>query len=323
MTDKDIAEINKRFREQCNEDYVHLVTHRRQARRINESRMEALPGRSYSFHGSVEGFFYKKDYPAPEELVLKKGAKVMFVRNDDPHGYVNGSFGIVESVSTSHIKVRTEREGRLVNVERARWNYEISEFNTETNEVETTVAGWYEQYPLMPAWAITVHKSQGQTFDHVILDLKRCFAEGQAYVALSRCRSLEGIELSSPISRKAIKVDGVVDAYLNRVRKQWSITDVKDAIVADQAKPKEPQLVYDKDWVAEELDTFRRARARKEGRTCNLVFNKKELWYLANKAPRNKKEMKALYPNVRPETVADYGDEILKIIKRGFKKQKS
>ena len=247
----------------------------------------------------------------------------MFVRNDDPHGYVNGTFGIVESVSSSHIKVRTEREGRLVNVERARWNYEISEFNTETNEVETTVVGWYEQYPLMPAWAITVHKSQGQTFDHVILDLKRCFAEGQAYVALSRCRSLEGIELSSPISRKAIKVDGVVDAYLNRVRKQWSITDVKDAIVADQAKPKEPQLVYDKDWVAEELDTFRRARARKEGRTCNLVFNKKELRYLANKAPRNKKEMKALYPNVRPETVADYGDEILKIIKRGFKKQKS
>ena len=323
VTDKDIAEINKRFREQCNEDYVHLVTHRRQARRINESRMEALPGRSYSFHGSVEGFFYKKDYPAPEELVLKKGAKVMFVRNDDPHGYVNGTFGIVESVSSSHIKVRTEREGRLVNVERARWNYEISEFNTETNEVETTVVGWYEQYPLMPAWAITVHKSQGQTFDHVILDLKRCFAEGQAYVALSRCRSLEGIELSSPISRKAIKVDGLVDAYLNRVRKQWSITDVKNAIVADQAKPKEPQLVYDKDWVAEELDTFRRARARKEGRTCNLVFNKKELWYLANKAPRNKKEMKALYPNVRPETVADYGDEILKIIKRGFKKQKS
>ena len=323
VTDKDIAEINKRFREQCNEDYVHLVTHRRQARRINESRMEALPGRSYSFHGSVEGFFYKKDYPAPEELVLKKGAKVMFVRNDDPHGYVNGTFGIVESVSSSHIKVRTEREGRLVNVERARWNYEISEFNTETNEVETTVVGWYEQYPLMPAWAITVHKSQGQTFDHVILDLKRCFAEGQAYVALSRCRSLEGIELSSPISRKAIKVDGVVDAYLNRVRKQWSITDVKDAIVADQAKPKEPQLVYDKDWVAEELDTFRRARARKEGRTCNLVLNKKELRYLANKAPRNKKEMKALYPNVRPETVADYGDEILKIIKRGFKKQKS
>ena len=321
VTDEDLAVINKRYTDSPDESFVHLVTHRWQADKINLSRMEALPGRAYTFFGSSEGFFYKKDYPAPEELTLKKGAKVMFVKNNEPSGFVNGTFGIVSSVSPSQIKVRTIKENILVNVERVRWNYEISEYNTVTNEVETTVVGWYEQYPLIPAWAITVHKSQGQTFDNVILDLRKCFAEGQAYVALSRCRSLEGIQLSSHVSRKAIRIDKTVDEFLNQMRAQWSIETVKEAIIANQSKSKEPILVYDKEWVTQKLDEYRRAQAKRENCTCNLIFNKKEMWYLANKAPRNKKEMRALYPNVDENTVEEYGDEILKIIKKGFRKQ--
>ncbi len=160
-TDKDIAEINKRYTENCNEDYVHLVTHRWMADKINKERLESLPGKEYAFYGYSEGFFYKRDYPAPEELYLKKGSKVMFVKNNELDGYVNGTFGIVESVNSSKIKVRTSREKRLVDVPRVRWNYEVYEFNTEKNEIDTKIAGWYEQYTLMPAWAITVHKSQG------------------------------------------------------------------------------------------------------------------------------------------------------------------
>lgn len=319
-TDKDIDVLNKRYTEHCNEDYVHLTTHRRIAKRINKERLEALPGKEYGFYGYSEGFFYRKDYPAPDELYLKKGSKVMFVKNNELEGYVNGTFGIVESVNSSHIKVRTLREGRLVDVSRVRWNYEVYEFNTEKNEIETRIVGWYEQYPLMPAWAITVHKSQGQTFDNVILDLKKCFAEGQAYVALSRCRSLEGIQLSSKIDKRIIKVNKEVDEFLYEMRSQWSTDAIQKAIVEDQGKAKEQRLIYDKEWVKAALEEFRVAQAKIEKCTKNLIINKKEIWYLADRAPVTKKAMKALYPNIDENTVVEYGDAIIKIIKQGFKK---
>ncbi len=321
VTDKDIAVINKRYKAKCNEDYVHLVTHRRQAYAINQSRMEALPGRAYTFHGAKDGYFNYNDYPAPSQLTLKKGAKVMFVKNNEPEGYVNGTFGFVESVNNTSIKVRTEKEKRLVNVERVRWNYEISEFNQETEQVETTVIGWYEQYPLIPAWAITVHKSQGQTFDNVVLNLRKCFAEGQAYVALSRCRSLEGIELSSLLSRDAIIIDKVVDEYLAGMRGKWTRDAVQQAILESQMAPKKPKLVYDKDWVYQALDEFRREQAQREGVSRNVILSKKEMWYLSTMAPKDKKAMDDLYPNVAHVTVTDYGDAILKIIKKGYKKK--
>ena len=320
VTDNDLAEINKRYTEHPSEDYVQLVTHRWQAEKINKERMSLLPGKEYTFTGFSEGFFYKKDYPAPEVLSLKKGARVMFVKNNEPDGFVNGTFGVVKAVNSSGIKVCTDKENRLVVVERTRWNYEVSEFNTETNEVETRVVGWYEQYPLMPAWAITVHKSQGQTFDNVVLNLRKCFAEGQAYVALSRCRSLEGIQLSSLVDRKAIKINKIVEDFLEKMRGEWTVEAVKNAIIADQKKPKAPKLVYDKEWVTQELDKFRRAQAKIEKCTCNLIFNKHEMWYLANRAPKTKKEMRALSPNVDANTVDEYGDAILRIIKQGFKK---
>ena len=319
-TDKDIAEINKRYTENCNEDYVHLVTHRWMADKINKERLEALPGKEYPFYGYSEGFFYKRDYPAPEELYLKKGSKVMFVKNNELDGYVNGTFGIVESVSSSHIKVRTSREKRLVDVPRVRWNYEVYEFNTEKNEIETKIVGWYEQYPLMPAWAITVHKSQGQTFDNVILNLRKCFAEGQAYVALSRCRSLEGIQLSSKVDKRIIKVNKEVDSFLEGMRAQWTTDAIQKAIIANQERPKETRLVYDKEWVKTALEEFRVAQAKKKKCTKNLIFNKHEMWYLVDRAPKNKKELDALYPNVGHVTAREYGDEILKIIKKGWRK---
>ena len=319
-TDKDISEINKRFTEHLNEDYVHLVTHRWMADKINKERQAALPGKDYVFYGSTEGFFYKKDYPAPDVLCLKKGTKVMFVKNNALDGYVNGTFGIVSSVNSSQIKVRTVKERRTVDVERVRWNYEVYEYNTVTNEVETKVVGWYEQYPLMPAWAITIHKSQGQTFDNVILNLRKCFAEGQAYVALSRCRSLEGIQLSSRVDKKAIKTNKEVDDFLDQMRTLWPIESVQKAIIAAQKKPKEARYVYDKEWVTQALDEFRREKARQQKCTCNLIFNRKEMWYLANKAPKNKKELNALFPNVSHLTMDEFGTDILSIIKQGFKK---
>ena len=321
VTDKDIELINKQFRQVCSEDYIHLVTLRRQAYAINKSRLEHLPGREYTFHGSKEGFFYYKDYPAPEDLTLKKGARVMFVKNNELDGYVNGTFGIVEQVNHNEIKVRTVKEGRLVSVERVKWLNEISVFNPVTETVETEVIGSYEQYPLMPAWAITVHKSQGQTFDNAVLNLKKCFEKGQAYVALSRCRSLDGVELSSLISRSAIKVDRVVDDYLAAMRSKWPLETVKEAIIAYQGKPKPKNRVYDQQWVYNKLDEYRRQRAKKEGVMCNLIFNKYEMKELAKKAPKDKKAMAALYPKVYRTTVTLYGDAILNIIKQGFREK--
>ena len=126
--------------------------------------------------------------------------------------------------------------------------------------------------------------------------------------------------MSSRIERKGIKTNKEVDAFLDEMRSQWSTDAIQKAIVADQGKAKEQRLIYDKEWVKAALEEFRVAQAKIEKCTKNLIINKKEIWYLADRAPVTKKAMKALYPNIDENTVVEYGDAIIKIIKQGFKK---
>ena len=193
--------------------YVRLVTHNQQARAHNAQELERLSTKEYVFEASVEGVFPESSYPTDEELVLKQGAQVMFVKNDVKHRYFNGMLGTVEELTDKRIVVCPFDNDERIEVDIDAWENTRYEMNPRTKEVEERIVGMFKQYPLKLAWAITVHKSQGLPFEHAIIDVHAAFAAGQTYVALSRCKSLEGMVLSAPIPPRAIITDANVDRY--------------------------------------------------------------------------------------------------------------
>ena len=215
--------LNKRYRPGYEpsekESVVYLRTKNRKVWGHNIAKLEKLSGKEESFKAYIEDVFPKSLYPTDYELRLKVGAKVMLLRNDNEGlKYVNGTQGIVSSIYGGTIRVKTE-DGDLINVERFTWELYDYVFNEETNSIEPIVIGSFTQFPLKLAWAVTIHKSQGMTFDKVIVDARKSFAAGQVYVALSRCRSLEGLTLTSRITKEDIIIDPVVVEYMKSVEK--------------------------------------------------------------------------------------------------------
>lgn len=200
------------------ERHIRLSTHRRRANAYNTHELEKLKGEIVEHVAYIEGYFPKEEYPTDYVLRLKKGARVMFVKNDKEKKYVNGTLGRVVDIYKGYIQVRTD-EGHLVNVERQTWDFTKYRIDKETNKMFTYVIGSFKQYPLKLAWAITIHKSQGLTFDAVIIDAAKAFTPGQVYVALSRCRFFNTIVLVTPITRKQIMIDPIVTDYMNRVHR--------------------------------------------------------------------------------------------------------
>lgn len=224
-TGNDIKELNSRyipgFNPSNDDGYIRLTTHNIQAQQINQRKLDELPTKSYKFKANIEGNFPDYSYPTDLELELKKGAQVMFVKNDisGMHRYANGTIGRITNVSHEGIEVMVNETGTRVNLEEAEWANAKYRLDEETKEIVEEVEGIFKQYPLKLAWAITVHKSQGLTFDKAIIDVSSSFAHGQAYVALSRCRTLEGLVLSSPISACAVISDRVIDTFTDEQRK--------------------------------------------------------------------------------------------------------
>lgn len=195
---------------------IRLTTHNATANRYNEERMDALKTPRFSFKATVTGNFPETSYPAEETLVLKKGCQVMFLKNDSQGSrYYNGKLGEVTFVDGSKICVRGLEDNTEVEVEPEVWTNAHYVIDRESKEIREEIEGEFRQYPLRLAWAITVHKSQGLTFEHAVLDVNAAFAAGQVYVALSRLRSLEGLVLTAPLSASAVLTDTAVSNYMN------------------------------------------------------------------------------------------------------------
>lgn len=220
-TDATLAELNKRyipkFKPTASSDYIRLTTHNYPAQKINESELRQLPGEPFKFKALVEGTFPETSYPADDTLVLKKGAQVMFIKNDPEKRYFNGMIGEVVDVDNNHISVKSKNGSETFGLDMAEWTNSKYTLDNNSKEIKETVEGVFRQYPIRLAWAITIHKSQGLTFEHAIIDTSHSFAHGQTYVALSRCKSLEGMVLSEPLSRHAIISDNTVDSFTNAI----------------------------------------------------------------------------------------------------------
>lgn len=221
-TPEDLSLLNRRckplFIPRPEDGYIRLTTHNRMADSYNENELRKLPGRSIGFTAEVKGEFPPQNYPAEERLTLKAGAQVMFIKNDASgrHLYYNGRIGHITSISNDGITVRCPGDNEDIKVEQQEWENTRYVINPSTKVIEPQVQGVFRQYPLRLAWAITIHKSQGLTFEHAIIDASRSFASGQVYVALSRCKSLEGLVLASPIEAAGIINDGRVTDYISR-----------------------------------------------------------------------------------------------------------
>jgi ATP-dependent exoDNAse (exonuclease V) alpha subunit len=216
----DLEDLNQRHIPNFNEkDYfITLSTRNSVVDDINSRELRHLPTPEFSFIAEVTGNFDPKQFPTEGVLKLKLGAQVMFIKNDIKREYVNGTIGKIIRLDNDRITVQVEeRDGAIKNIEVEKQSWEILRYtlNDEGTGITTETIGSFKQYPLRLAWAITIHKSQGKTFDRVIIDLSGgAFESGQAYVALSRCRTLEGIVLKRPIRPQDIITDDrIVDFY--------------------------------------------------------------------------------------------------------------
>lgn len=223
---KHLAAINRRvgprFAPPPDRFYITLTPTNDRARQINEERLGRIAGRPHRFTGTLHGLFGERDLPTDIELVIKRGAQVMMVNNDAARRWVNGSVGRVERIEDEAILVRLEN-GETEEVVPYTWEIISYSYNEDAARLESNVVGSFTQYPLRLAWAITIHKSQGKTFERVILDMDRgAFAAGQTYVALSRCTSLEGLVLRAPLAARHVRVDWNVVRFVTRYQYERS-----------------------------------------------------------------------------------------------------
>lgn len=211
--------------------YITLTTHNYLAQQINKRKLDELPGRSYAFSAEIKDDFPAYSYPTDERLALKLGAQVMFVKNDSSgeRRYYNGKIGRVVFIGSERIVV-SDKEGNEIDVNRETWANVKYTLDPDTKEITEALAGTFSQYPLKTAWAITIHKSQGLTFEHAVIDASAAFSHGQVYVALSRCKSLEGLVLSRPITTNALVKDEQICQYTEALYQKYpGVNELQEA----------------------------------------------------------------------------------------------
>ena len=251
ISKEDIAALNQYvqpdFDLKANKGYITLTTHNAKADSMNTEALEALEGKEWKYSPEITGDFPDKIFPLDEILRLKEGAQIMFVKNDLSFDkkYFNGKMGLVKSLSAKEILVHFPEENKTIEVEKYEWQNIRYKVNDTTKEIEEEVLGTFVHYPIKLAWAITVHKSQGLTFDKAALDVSQVFLPGQAYVALSRLRSLNGLILLSPLQMNGISNDqDVMDYSLNKA----SETHLENALHFETKNFIHQYLVQTFDW---------------------------------------------------------------------------
>ena len=216
VTVNDLNILNTRFRPNhtltSKDVCLTLTTTNKIAEDINQERMNGLTSKEFLYTAEIIGKFDKSSYPTEQRLILKEGAQIMMLKNDSKKRWVNGTIGIIKKLSD---EVVVEIEGTSYTIEKATWEVVEYQYNKEEKKIEAVVTGSFTQFPVKLAWAITIHKSQGQTFDNVVINLGNgAFAHGQTYVALSRCTSLEGIILKTQIRPRDIILDSKVANFI-------------------------------------------------------------------------------------------------------------
>lgn len=221
-----LEELNRRYKPlfvpPTEERYIRLTTHNILAQNINERELGKIDRPTFVFNAVITGKFPEYSYPTDETLTLKQGAQIMFVKNDrsPEKRYFNGMIGEITAIDEKSFYVRSKDYPEEIRVEQEQWDNSRYTLNEKTMEITEEIEGTFSQFPVRLAWAITIHKSQGLTFSHAIIDAHDSFAHGQVYVALSRCRTLEGMVLSTPLGSGAIICDNTVERYTSGIERR-------------------------------------------------------------------------------------------------------
>lgn len=257
----DINELNRHYIKDFvapkKQPYIFITTHNKKADAINDEKLRKLKGQSILYSASIQGSFPENIYPLPPEMELKRGAQIMFIKNDTHGGseYYNGKIGEIHTLKDDEIQVIFPDTGKIVTVEPYQWENIRYNIDKDTGLITEEILGTFLSYPIKLAWAVTVHKSQGLTFQRAVIDISEAFAPGQVYVALSRLESLNGLVLSEPI----------VDDFPEQDRRVLNFTENKvakdelDSIYSNENKTYVEQVLiesYNFTTITEELDNF-------------------------------------------------------------------
>lgn len=303
--DIDFDALNERYIpdfEPTDEPYVYLTSHNKMADEINQKKLADLPGKSQFYKAEIVGNFNANQYPNDETLELKVGAQIMFIRNDasGERRYFNGKLAEVVDVDEKEVSVIIDGEDEIYKLKKETWEQKKYSLG-EDKSIQEEVLGSFKQYPIRLAWAVTIHKSQGLTFDRLIIDAGKSFASGQVYVALSRCRTLEGIVLKSKITPEVIFSDKRVSKFQDETHANNRIEEILNTEKYDYSIQKIINRIANT-WILQDLEKWHNSAIHSRG--------------------LDKDKIKFLYQGIKPEAgkLAEVFGKFEKIIQQKTRK---